>query len=257
MRVIIENKSVCKIPVLDIYNMDAVERQPMIFILHGATGKKENNIERAYEFAKEGFFVVLFDAYRHGELKDENTYSQQDAAEVFKVYSETSSYINILIDSYKDNSFADFERIGLMGISMGAHTIYNYITKERSPNVKVAVPIIGSPVWTGFVRRFIGYMPDLAQKMDEQQIVRIEKYVDSIQPYKHLQKVKDFPLLMLNGETDERISINDLRNVYTELLGVYSQKDYIKFIEYKGVGHQATQNMMLEARSWFKKYLIK
>lgn len=62
---------------------------------------------------------------------------------------------------------------------------------------------------------------------------------------------------MLNGEMDERITINDLRNVYTELLGVYSQKDLIKFIEYKGVGHQVTQSMMLEARNWFKKYLEK
>lgn len=29
----------------------------------------EEKVERAFEYAKNGFFVTLFDAYGHGELK--------------------------------------------------------------------------------------------------------------------------------------------------------------------------------------------
>jgi hypothetical protein len=72
VKVVIEDRKVCGIPVLDVYETDINGKRPIVIMLHRGNGRKEENIERAYEYVKTGFFVTLFDAYGHGELKNEN-----------------------------------------------------------------------------------------------------------------------------------------------------------------------------------------
>ena len=147
---------------MDVYDFNEKETRPIVIMLHGGgDGRKEKYIERALEYAKNGYFVTLFDAYGHGELKNVSEkvkLTGNDASNIdklFWVYTETSKYINVIIDFYKDIIYADSDRIGLIGVSMGAHTIYYYIINERYPKVKVAVCINGSPSWVNFVRKYV------------------------------------------------------------------------------------------------------
>jgi len=261
MKIVIENRNVNNIPVLDVYELEPKEKRPIIIMLHGANGCKEKYIERAYEFVKRGFFVTLFDAYGHGELKGESetldisNFRKNTIDSLLRVYFETSQYLNTIIDSYKDNAYADSSRVGLLGVSMGAHTIYYHILKEKNPNVKVAVPINGSPTWQSFIRRYISNFPTGAFNFNEEDITKIEKYIENIEPLNYRENSREFPLLMINGEKDELIPINNNRKSYSELLNTYKNKELIKFIEYEGVGHTVTPQMLDSAYEWIKKHI--
>lgn len=219
------------------------------------------NIERAYEFVRKGVFVTLFDAYGHGELKNtaeifEIANSEKaDIDKILRVYVETSKYINSIIDSYGNNIYADPSRIGLMWGSMGAHTIYYHILKERNPLIKVAVPINGSPIWASFVRRYIANSSTNSLSINDIDIIKVEKYIESIEPLNYKENIKDFPLLMLNGEKDELIPITNIRKSYSVLQNKYVDKQLIKFIEFEGIGHVVTPETLEIASEWLKKYI--
>jgi len=256
MKIIIEKSKVKTIPVVNVYDAEAREKLPVIIMLHGATGKKEDNLERAKMFVEHGFYVLLFDAYGHGELKVEKNEEKYDIHELLKMYLETSKYINQLIGYYREHTdFGDFNRVGLLGFSMGAHTIYHYIARERQTCIKASVPIIGSPVWKGFVRKFIEANKGVEKIFDERKIVEFEEYITEIQPSSYINNIKDFPLLMLNGQLDERVPIETIRDFYLKASSIYTYDDNINFIEYKGVGHKVTEEMLSSATKWFKKYL--
>lgn len=261
MKIVIEDRNVCGIPILDVHEIDIKEKRPIIIMLHGGNSSKEKNIERAYKFVKRGFYVTLFDAYGHGELKNKNKIldiintEKSNIDNLLRVYCETSQYINTIINSYKDNVYADSNRIGLLGVSMGAHTIYYHVLKEKNPKVKVAVPINGSPIWQSFVRRYISNSPTDVLNFNEDDIIKIEKYIESIEPLNYAGNAKDFPLLMLNGEKDELIPINNIRQSYINLQNNYKDKQLIKFIEFEGIGHTTTSQMLEFACEWIKKHI--
>lgn len=261
MKIVIQDRNVCNIPILDIYQANEIEKRPIIIMLHGAKARKEKYIERALEYAKNGYFVTVFDAYGHGELRNdyENVeitgFDKSKIDKLLRFYTETSKYINIIIDSYKDIIYADSDRIGLIGVSMGAHTIYYNIAKEKNPKIKVAVAINGSPSWVNFVRRYVAAIPDGDTRFSENEIINVEKYIKTIEPLNYYYNFNDFPLLILNGKVDKLIPINEVRNSYTKLQSCYDNNQLINFIEYEEIGHTVTNEMLKEAYKWIKVYI--
>lgn len=261
MKMILQERNVFGIPMLDVFQFDVKEKRPIVILLHGANGSKEKYIERAFKFAKNGFFVTLFDAYGHGELKNNSEseeiagYDKANIDKLTKVYIETSKYINIIVNSYEDNEYSDSNRIALVGVSMGAFTIYYNILNERNPKVKVAVPINGSPSWVSFVRKYASTIPVEKITFTESDIIKAEKYIETIEPLNSIRNLADFPLLMLNGEKDELIPIDDIRKSYTKLQAKYMDKDKIRFIEYAEIGHTVTPKMLEDACRWIKEYV--
>lgn len=261
MKIIIQDRNVCNIPILDIFEANEKEKRPIVIMLHGAKGRKEKYIERALKYVKNGYFVTLFDAYGHGELSnlyeklDITGYDESKINKLLRFYTDTSKYINIIVDSYKDIIYADSDRIGLIGVSMGAHTIYYNIAKEKNPKIKVAVAINGSPSWINFVRRYVAAIPDGNTRFSENKIIKIEKYMKTIEPINYFNNFNNFPLLILNGKMDKLIPINDVRKSYTKLQSSYDKKELIKFIEYEEIGHTVTTEMLEEAYRWIKVHI--
>lgn len=263
MKLIIQDRKVCNIPILDIYEVNEKEKRPVVIMLHGGKGRKEKYIERALKYARSGYFVTLFDAYGHGELKDVSPkvqmtgYDKTNIDKLFSVYFETSKYINIIIDAYKDIKYADPNRIALIGVSMGAKTVYYNIAKERKPGVKAAVAINGLPSWVNSVRTYVKSIPNGNEKISENQIIEAERYIETIEPLNYAQNLNDFSLLILNGKEDKIMPVNEVKKAYARLESNYDNKELIKFIEYEGVGHVVTDEMLEEAYEWIESMLRK
>lgn len=262
MKILIEERKVNGIPILDVYEPNTEQKKPIVIMLHPSNSRKERYIERAFEYAKNGFFVTVFDAYGHGELKDDGdnieimSFDKEAINMKLKTSTETSKYINTIVESYEDNIYVDSNRIGLFGVSMGAYTIYYNIIKERNPKIKSAVCFIGSPSWASSVRRsYISYIKNKNIGINEEDIVKAEKYLESIEPLNFSKNLVDFPLLMLNGVEDEIVPIDNVRNAYIKLQENYTDRELIKFIEYEGVGHRHTMKMLDDAFAWLKKYV--
>lgn len=255
MKVIIENKYISDIPILEIYNPDTKEKKrPLVFVMHGLGSLKERNLEYGYRLVQDGFFAVSFDAFMHGEQITEE-FKNKDSFEkflnVFDIARETTKYIDIIIENYKDDKRIDTNRMGLIGVSMGGFIIYDYLANNKEHNIKAAVPIISSPYWSNTSKTFVEKNPETNKYFDEEKF----KFIESIEPINSLKAMRDFPLLMLNGENDELIAIEGVRKSFGMIEKSYINKELIKLIEYKGVGHERAPMMIFDACSWLKKFV--
>lgn len=254
MKVIIENKRISDIPTLEIYDNDTSVKRPLVFVMHGLGSSKERNLEYGYKLVQQGFFTISFDAHMHGEQETEE-FKNMDYIEkflkVFDVVTETSKYIDIIIESYKDDSRIDTDRIGLVGVSMGGFIIYNYLANNMRDNIKAAVPIISSPYWSNTSKEFADKNPEASKYFNEEDL----EYIKSIEPIESLKTMKDFPLLMLNGEKDELISIEGTRKSFDILKESYSNKDRIELIKYQDIGHERGPGMIIDACKWLRRFV--
>jgi dienelactone hydrolase len=250
MRVMVEDLKISDIPALEVYDLDAAAPKPVVLILHSLGGCKEHNLRDAYYLVKTGFFVCLFDAYGHGEWQDglaQRPARTERIQAMPRIIVNTVKMIDDLIENYRDNERVDYRRVGLLGRSMGGLITYAYITGERSPNVKAAVPIVATPAWTNL------YHTGLETRVtytDEEL-----RWLEQHEPARNLQRLRDFPLLMLNGAQDHQMPIIDVRNSFLEIRKYYRDQDLVRLIEYEAVGHEVTLPMLDEAFAWFRKYL--
>ncbi len=83
--ILIERKIINDIPILEIVEEDKKqETTPLVFFYHGITNQKERGLEPGYALASNGMRVIIPDAYRHGERKEE-AYAGEPAAEFWSV----------------------------------------------------------------------------------------------------------------------------------------------------------------------------
>ncbi|SFM53308.1 hypothetical protein SAMN03159341_1443 [Paenibacillus sp. 1_12] len=254
----LQKRIVSDISIMEVFDSENREQKPIIFIFHGASGRTEADLDKAMLLANEGYYVVLIDAYGYGESIDSvyhDEYNPNDPMEIFRIYTETSTYINKLVHYYSDDFRVNTSRIGLLGFSMGAHIIYYYLANQRIKNIKVAIPIIGSPNWNPIVGRFIRSIDRFEKLNNDKEIKKYEEQVSKINPYNQLINLKSIYLLIINGTVDPKIDINDIRQFYSDLKPNFDNVEYLQLIEYKEVGHKVTEDMMNSALSWFKLHL--
>ena len=64
-------ESINNVPVAFCYK-ESDKPLPVVFLLHGHSSCKNNQLANAIKFAQEGFFTVLMDALYHGERYEDN-----------------------------------------------------------------------------------------------------------------------------------------------------------------------------------------
>ncbi|MBN2444645.1 MAG: alpha/beta hydrolase [Spirochaetales bacterium] len=227
---------------------------PLIIFLHGFTSRKEDTIDAATGLARRGYCVVLPDAHLHGDHSSAELESSgpiAKAAKMDEIYVKSSENINRLIEAYSE-VWADEElRVGLIGISMGGVTILHHITHNRNELIKAAVICIATPFIENHLRNAAVQMPEFLPFVSETLLKRIR----DIEPSRSFEKAKDLPLLFLPSVDDTLASIDDVRRGVSELGKVYEDKDRLKIVEYKGIGHECVPGMFEEAGEWFGKWL--
>ena len=147
MTVVIENFRIDRISMLEITQKGAPEHLPLVILIHGWTGRKEDVLFFAYFLAVRGYVVVSMDAFGHGEraLKEGWT------VEAFSnLLLQTSDDINRVIAHYEKDPRVDVSRVGLSGISMGGVITYYYLTREDK-RIRAAVPMIATPDFTSLI----------------------------------------------------------------------------------------------------------
>jgi dienelactone hydrolase len=251
---VLTKKKTCEIPVLELYSQQAHQKRPLVIMMHGLAARKENALPYAYYVAKEGYHAILFDAHDHGELETARFKKASDPekkAHMFTVIFKSSASIDAIITALAESESVDINRVGLIGFSMGGMIVYDYLCQRSSPHVKAAVSIIATPEWGASVRRGVAQDANYAKHFDEKKI----RHVEDRQPANHLSVLKDFPLLILNGASDEIMPIEDIRGFYHLAKRKYTHKELIQLIVYEGIGHTPTFEMISEAVLWLKKHL--
>jgi alpha-beta hydrolase superfamily lysophospholipase len=251
--IIVRNRRVKDIPVLELYRTDEPGKRPMVLLYHGYMGRKEFILPQAYLLAANGFYVVAPDAAGHGER------SGTRIIDLLEAITKSEAEINQLLDHFADHETADASRVGLAGYSMGGCITFAYLVGGEK-RINAAVPIISTPDWVSIVDGIVsrGMTEELKSYgiiEKEEDLKEFRNLAEKIQPINYYQEMKDIPLLMLCGEKDELTPAQGVIRLYEKLKPLTRNKEALCYRIYPGVGHADTVEMNMEMAEWFKKYI--
>lgn len=251
MKIVVDHHRLGNIPSLEFYNPEAVDKLPVVIILHGFSGRKENNFMQGYHLAQRGYYAVAIDLHRHGESSEGEFVPSQVAPYLAEVISRSTAYIDVLGEVYAQHPIADGERIGLLGISLGGAVIYHYLP-QASRQIKAVVALIAGalPFWPITMRKVMQIYPDFG--LTEALVSRMEREVPAI-PF--LEGLADLPLLMQYGQDDPIVPIEEVHRLYQKVKGNYAHPERIELVEYPNTGHETPPAMFDRAWLWLDQYL--
>ncbi|WP_188047584.1 alpha/beta hydrolase family protein [Vibrio vulnificus] len=229
--------------------------EPLVIIAHGAGNDKYEGSNLALNLALQGYCVMCFDAFEHGERYDssaQNTSSHssfnKSAAHVIK---QSSDDIKLLINSYKLDDRVDQSRIALVGISMGAMSTFYTLTKNQ--DIKVAISILGSPDFVGL--EMYTLEDNSTKKVLSQDEKNGIKYMEDIDPYLYLIRNENRPMLIINGEKDDWVPAHFSEGFYKKIRAKYeknnTQLDFFLYDE----SHYFSNDMRDHTIKWLNENL--
>jgi len=253
MTVVIENFHIDSIPVLEITQKDAPAHLPLVILIHGWTGRKEDVLFFAYFLAVRGYFVVSMDAFGHGERARKEDWTIEA---FYDLLLQTSEDINRVIAHYSNDIRVDVNRVGLSGVSIGGVITYYYLTREDN-RISAAVPMIATPDFSSLI--------NFQNSKEIMQMLGLEEkdfsgdttlgMMMAMQPAVKMELMTSVPLLMLNGTSDPLIDLEGVRQFYQNIKPLYNDPEAVQLIEFQGVTHYTPYEMQIAALEWFQKYV--
>lgn len=253
MSIVIDRKEVAQVPVLEVFSQDSVGKKPLVILIHGWGGRKEDMLTIAYHLARGELFVVSIDAVGHGEraLNEPWTWSS-----ILTILGGTATDVMRVAEAYSGHPLADASRLGVSGLSMGGIITFQVLTSGNG-KPKAAVPMIATPDLLSLrharnsehIYEMLGITPDVLLQNGTLQVLQ------QMQPLSRADQMIGIPVLMLNGVDDPLIPIEDVRAFYEKTRPLYPNIEAFQLIEYPGVGHFVTAEMEEEALRWFRRYL--
>lgn len=236
-----------------------------IVLYHGWSSSKENQRIRGFILSSAGYRVAIPDAINHGERDPLSEYGLDKGEELWNTVFKNIEEWEILVDGLISKYGIDKNKIGVIGNSMGGITaggIYTY-----NDYVKSLVVMNGSMAWKNSIQIIKDLVSDevnkamnknIAMKVNiviEEKLEEKEEEIENIDPIKNMDLLVDRPILLLHGDADDVVSIESQRLFYNQIKANYKDSEEIKFIEYPGLNHIVSTNMMEESIVFFNKYL--
>ncbi|QNO14268.1 alpha/beta hydrolase [Alkalicella caledoniensis] len=253
-RIITEISKIKDIPYMIFYKEDG-KKLPLVIICHGFNCDKYTSATMAIKLAEKGFCAITFDSSKHGERYDgflDNITCDADfGTALYSIIRDTYTDISIIVNGMSNDPRIDTSKIGLTGGSMGAMATYYALTKSR--DIKVAVPIIGTP-------DFVSSLMYGMEKEDECQFAspeekKVLEFVKELDPYQHLIENENRPLLIINASKDDDVPPQRSIDFYNEIKVRY-EKEGIPIEQFiADEFHFMSQEMIDKAVDWFEKYL--
>ncbi|MHA1730623.1 MAG: alpha/beta hydrolase family protein [Promethearchaeota archaeon] len=196
---------------------------PVVILVHGINGKKEDLLYKALNLAHNGFVAIPIDQRGHG---DSQTYSSVGYFEV--------DDISALIDWISHEvPMANSSNVGLIGESLGGITAY--IAQTRDPRVQAtvaynAVSNLTQAIDLLSINNFFSSGREMANNPDS---LRVRS------PIAHLTPENTKNLLILHGSGDVVVNVSQAYEVYEKVNG--SERDDITLIVNPGESHGGNQ----------------
>lgn len=222
MKLSIEEHLLGTIPLLEVVSEEKKhERMPLIVYYHGWQSSKELTLTQGRSLARQGFRVLLPDAFNHGKRK-------QSMTDIPSLTFWQSIHTNLfefgyIIDSYQRRGLVD-ERIGVGGLSMGGMTTAALLTHH--PEIKVAACVMGTPKLVAYRERIFNHASQMDRffPKDYNHLLKwIPEYDLSLQP----EKIAGRPLLFWHGAQDVVVPYDHV----VEFIEENKELDNIQFID--------------------------
>ncbi len=261
-------------------------RLPVVIMLHGTGGKKEDMRTQMELYAQAGFLAIAIDGPFHGERARPGAKSEDYQAAILAawrtgrghpLFYDTVWDVMRLIDYLQTRDDVDPARIGLMGVSKGG--IETYLTAAADPRIAAAVPFIALEsfrysldhnLWSHRTETFPNALNGAAQDSGvpvagiDADFVR--KFYDRVAPGIYGQfdgpsmitLIAPRPLLAINGERDLRTvrpGVDECLNAARPLYHAAHDDDRLVYIAEPNTAHAVTPAAYQDALAWFKEWL--
>jgi predicted esterase len=266
-------------------SVKAGTRMPVVIVLHGTGGRKEDNLPLLARLADKGFLAIAMDGRYHGERCKKGRGTDDYYAAIAKAYADGASHpwlydtvfdVTRLIDYLQTRDDVDPARIGLIGFSKGG--METYLAAAMDPRIAVAVPCIAvqsfayeldNNLWHGRIGTVRGAF-DAAAKSDgithpDSQFVR--HFYDKVIPGIYgrfdcpsvLPMICPRPLLIINGDKDPINPLAGTKIATDAAIAAYTaagKLDHFKAIVEPHTGHAVNAQSTDEAIDWLSRWLI-
>jgi len=273
-----------RVPTLIVQPRSSTGRRPVVIVLHGANGSKEQQLTRLTQLARRGFMAVAIDGRYHGERQGRvpgpsTTYVNAILAAYRSGQSHPFVYDAVwdvmrLIDYLETRDDVDMTRIGLMGESKGG--METYVAAAIETRIAVAVPMIGVQsfqwaldhgAWDSRAWTLRGAV-DAASKERHEAVSAdfLRKFYDRVAPGIYgefdgpalLPLVAPRPLLVINGDSDPRTPLAGVRECVAAAQRAYReagvQERFMLHLQ-PDAGHEVTPEADAAALDWFVRWL--
>ncbi|MDR1688117.1 MAG: cellulase family glycosylhydrolase [Clostridiales bacterium] len=220
--------SVDGIEIIAAYRDDG-KKKPVIFMLHGGGGSKEDMLDSIENYAKEGFYAVSLDAAGCGE-------SQVGPIMAYKAFDVTVGYIDTLIEYANTLPNADASRFAVGGGSMGGSISFCYAARGKY-KPKVILPDMGTPDLT---KNSDGPMFDCFDRGKSGQPMTMPKeellaFAKGYSPINTPERFMGVAIYARNGAADKITPPTGCKNLESALKALGHKN--MKFNYYPNVGH--------------------
>jgi dienelactone hydrolase len=273
-----------RVPGLLLEKENSKGRRPVVIVMHGTGGRKEDELPLLRRLARAGFVAVAIDGRYHGERAASGHGSADYQVAIVRAWEgdgehpfffDTVRDIRRLVDYLATRDDVDAVRIGLTGISKGG--IETYLTAAVDQRIAVAVPFIGvqsfawalqNNDWQGRIGTIQDGFNTIAREegVTNPDSAFVQKFYDRLVPGiysefdgpKMLSLIAPRPLLIVNSDSDKNCPLPGV-----ELCVAAAQKIYradhaenrFGAIIQKNSGHlvkPASEQAMID---WFVRWL--
>jgi dienelactone hydrolase len=259
-------------------------RRPVVIVLHGTGGTK--NDERAWlrRLVDKGFVAVAIDGRYHGERTKAGKGSAEYDDAILRAWRGSGEHpflydtvwdVMRLLDYLETRDDVDPRRIGLTGISKGG--IETYFTAAVDPRIAAAVPCIGvqSFLWELDHNDWKGRIGTIQKAFDaaakeagvtNADTAFVRKFYDRVVPGIYgeydgpamLPLIAPRPLLMINSDSDNHTPLPSVEECIAAARPAYravNAEDHFAVRIQEKTGHRVTPESEREAIEWFVKWL--
>lgn len=275
-----------RVPILILKPNQPGGKLPVVIMLHGTGGSKEQMRPWLEEFARRGWIGVAIDARYHGDRsrgkKGAEAYNDaiirawrtpKDQPQEHPFFYDTCWDLWRTVDYLLSREDVDAAKIAMAGISMGG--IQTWLAASVDERVKVIIPLIGAQSfrWSLDNQRWHARAntirkaheaaaSDLGEKEINAKVCDVvwNKLIPGIlgdyDCPNMLRLCAPRPMLLLNGEKDPNCPIEGARLAFAAADKAYaSSPEKLKHIEAAGVAHTVTADFRAETLAWLERWL--
>jgi fermentation-respiration switch protein FrsA (DUF1100 family) len=253
----IHNETIAEVPTLHVVKEERRldNRIPTVFFFHGFTSAKEHNLHVAYLLAERGFRVFLPDALHHGEREQSITGEKRNLA-FWEIVLTTIRELGQMKTELEENDVIAGGKIGVIGTSMGAITMYGALTQYNW--IQTVVSFMGTAYYELFANGLLSTVEKKGMTIEEKIKEEMYKQIKPFDLSAQLDKLNGRPLLIWHGKEDEVVPYPFSEKLYAELEANYEDTpDKLQFLAEEHIGHKVSRRAILKSVDWFDTHLSK
>ena len=271
-------------PGLLIEAADTTNRRPVVIVMHGTGGRKEDERSWLLRLAVKGFVAVAIDGRYHGERAAVGHGSESYQAAIVRAWKSGGEHplfydtvwdIMRLVDYLQTRADVDAGRIGLAGISKGG--VETYLAAAADRRIAVAAPFIGvqsfhwalvNNDWQGRIGTIQGAFNTIVKTegVTNADSAFVQKFYDRLTPgiYSEfdgpqmMPLIAPRPLLIVNSDGDNHCPLPGVMECIATTQSAYhaaQADDHLKVIIQRNSGDQVKPESGQAMIDWLVKWL--